>query len=262
MAKMRVLSVHDVQIQIDKSDPPQLSVLAAGAVGTPGWSGPELKPLEKKLSADGILDLDFVAEPPTGPVIQRVTPISAHVVWTGDVDRLVGVKVYSRTNEITRLLSEGGPDQQTTQAVGEEMMPAAFAGAGLPTTLALGEEGPGPTTLALGEEGPGPTTLALGEEGSPASTRALGEEGPLPTTAPLGEEHPFPTTLAPVVTEEGPWPNVAFPWPTTLALFEEGPGPKAVVGETNPASDDPKGPFGETMNQQWLLGFRNPFGSR
>jgi hypothetical protein len=74
---------------------------------------------------------------------------------------------------------------------------------GVPTTLAIGEEGgPKVTTMALGEEGnpPAPTTRAVGEEGGKppvlppgrVTTHALGEEGagppPQVTTQALGEE--------------------------------------------------------------------------
>lgn len=203
MAKMRVLSVSDVQIHIEKSNPPQVAVMATGQVGTPGWTGAELKPMETELSADGILDLEFIGEPPTGIVIQVVTPISANIVWKKDVDRLVGVKVHTRTNDITRLVSQSGPDLPTTPAIGEE------GGAGSVTTFALGEEAP--TTVFPGGEVPFPTTFPLGEQGP--KTLQVGEEGtsfviaeegkPLfgetsPTlddpTGPFGEDNRWPWT--------------------------------------------------------------------
>ncbi len=206
MAKTRALSISDVRIYIEKSNPPQLAVFAGGMVGTPGWTGLELNPLEKKLSADGILDLEFVGEPPTGPVIQVVTPVSAHAVWTEDVDRLVGVKVYSRTNEVTRLVGQAAPQQPTTPAIGEETMPAG-AFTGRLTTDAIGEENPSPTTFAPGAENPFPTTFALGEENPFPKTLLFGEEGP--KTIALGEE------TGPFVQETGPgFEDPGFPdWP-------------------------------------------------
>lgn len=207
MAKVRVLSLIDVAIQVTEGDRPELQVHVTGTVTSSGWKNPELRPLEKTLSADGILDIAFVAEPPAGKVLMVITPVTAQVTWLDSIERLVGVKVYSRTNEIVRLLP--GPDM-TTMAVGEE---GAVQAAGMPMpTMAIGE-GPFPTTMALGEEGP--TTWWPGGESPPT------------------------------------WP---FP----------GEGPKIPIGETGPAFDDPKmaWPEGPGMPFPWISGFRNPFGSR
>ena len=92
MAKqVRLYNISDIQLSIFESQPPKLGVAVSGQATTTGWKNIELVPLEKTLSPDGILDLDFVGEPPEGISIPVITPVSAHFVWADDVDRLVGV---------------------------------------------------------------------------------------------------------------------------------------------------------------------------
>jgi hypothetical protein len=204
MAKVRVLSVNEIHIQISKSPNNQADIVASGTVGTPAWKSIELSPMEKKLSPDGILDLEFVGEPPTTPVPQVLVPVSAHLTWSADVDRLIGVKVHARTNELTQLTMQGPVGGPRAAAIGAER----FAGPGTLTTAALGEEGPGTfppgenwKTLWIGEEFP--KTLALGEEGP--TTFAIGEEGPWPKPF-RGETSPLTDDPKPPFGEGPDWP--------------------------------------------------------
>ncbi len=129
---MRVYSVDDVKLSVMKSNPPKLSIIALGMVTSSGWRNPQLVPLEEQLSADGILDVEFVADPPDGISLPVLTFISGDVIWEDDVDRIIGVRVVARTNEKTELMvSDPGV---TTMAIGEESNPPL-------TTLAVGEEG-------------------------------------------------------------------------------------------------------------------------
>lgn len=249
--KQQLFSISNIHLGILKSDPPKLSVTVSGLATTSGWENSELKPLEKKLSADGILDLDFIAEPPDGISLQVLSPITAHLIWEEDVERLVGVKVYSRTEDQVQLLQSirGGElspemleNMLTTLAIGEEGNP--------PTTLLKGEEGDLPTTERVGEEAAPPTTLAFGEEGNPPTTWLRGEEGSPPTTLMFGEEGNPPTTW--LQGEEGGG--------STFRIGEEGPGPKPFFGETDPRVDDP-GPI--EIDPRFIpRGPRNPFGRR
>ncbi|KAB7613629.1 hypothetical protein F9L33_09630 [Amylibacter sp. SFDW26] len=161
MAKIRLFSISSIELALLKSNPPQLSITVAGLATTSGWSNPELKPMEKVLSADGILDLDFVAEPPSGIALQALTPIVASVIWEDDVERLIGVKVYSRSGDQVQLLAE--INTRPINQLAPTNIAATPSSGNQFTTLALGEEG-GPTTLAIGEES-GPTTFVFGEEG-------------------------------------------------------------------------------------------------
>ncbi|HET9640723.1 MAG TPA: hypothetical protein VFP12_16125 [Allosphingosinicella sp.] len=245
-AKVRVFSVVSVELELRGGESPQLTVIAHGYVVSSGWADAELVPLEKKLSADGILDLDFVATPPGEFDMPLLSPVSAVLEWkTGEVGRLMGVRVVARTNEIVRLVVRDAakeakpPIGETTQIAGEGQHPhfAALRAAGDPTTMATGEEGPPPmstmatgeetvfSTTLLGEHGGGypPTTLMLGEEGGgyPPTTHMLGEEGGgyPPTTLMLGEEGGgYPPTTHMLGEEGGGLP------PTTKMLGEEGGG--------------------------------------
>ena len=224
MSKVRIFSVQSVQLNVLKSNPPQLSVSATGFATTPLWSEPELRPLEDTLSPDGILDLEFVAVPPDQIVSQVLSPIAASTVWTNDVDRVIAVRIVSRTNDPITFLRRD-EDGASTRAVGEEG-PSATSPERMFTTFALGEETP--TTLATGEEGHWPTTLAIGEE--------------TPTTFALGEEGPWPTTFA--VGEEGA---------KTLAIGEEAGVPGMGGGKTV---------VGEVQDALAAMGLRNPFSQR
>lgn len=186
--KFRLYQVEEVQLALLKSNPPQLSVSVIGWATSSGWRDAELVPMEKTLSPDGILDLDFVAVPPDGISLTMLTRVAASLVWPDAVERLVGVKIYARGGDVIQLLPQpagngGAQAFATTLAVGEEDRPPQ-------TTLRLGEEGPFPSTRAIGEEGP--TTFALGEEGLFPKTWRRGEEGPWPKTMRLGEEGPKP----------------------------------------------------------------------
>src|SRR5688572_23815224 len=90
-AKVRVFSVVAVELELRGGEAPQLTVIAHGYVVSSGWSDAELVPLEKKLSADGILDLDFVATPPAEFDTPVLSPVSAVLEWkSGDIGRLMG----------------------------------------------------------------------------------------------------------------------------------------------------------------------------
>ena len=128
---MRVFSVEKVKLAILKSNPPKLSVVAHGQVTSTGWRNPDLVPLEKKLSPDGILDVEFTADPPKGISLPVVTDIVGDLIWEGDVERVIGVRVVARTNEVTELMTP--VDDFTTLTIGEET-------GGPVSTMAVGEE--------------------------------------------------------------------------------------------------------------------------
>ena len=253
-AKVRVFSVIEAELRVRGGEAPQLTVVAHGYVISSGWSDFELVPLERKLSADGILDLDFVATPPGEFDAPVLSPVTAVLEWnTSEVGRLMGVRIVARTNEIVRLVVRESADAkqpagETTGIAGEGQHPHFAAamtttllgeeGGGLPPTHLLGEHGGGypPTTYMLGEEGHGlpPTTQMVGEDGGGLSTRMLGEEGGglPPTTRMLGEEgHGLPPTTQ-MVGEDGGGMTTkmlgeeghGLPPMTTLMLGEEGHG--------------------------------------
>lgn len=103
----KVLKVTDVKVSVLFSLPARLQITAHGTVGTPNWTNPQLAQREYVAPpADGIYEFDFVATPPTGNVIQIVTPISAVGGMTMP-DDLKGIRVIASTNSKEALLEQG-----------------------------------------------------------------------------------------------------------------------------------------------------------
>lgn len=104
----KILDVTNVQLAIEKTNPPNLVILASGNVTTGGWSNGQLIPyVYVQPPADGIWEFDFVADPP-GPnvvVTQVITPIDSEPYrWEAYPIDLKGVRVHSSTNSFTRIL--------------------------------------------------------------------------------------------------------------------------------------------------------------
>ena len=120
----RIYSVDKVRVEgliVIPKNPPAITVSAEGWVPTTGWSHPDLAPRVYIVPPkDGILDLDFVATPPTGLVLQVFTRIGlakAFIIppW------VLGVRVHSSTNEIEELID--GAKQPTEADLKGEGMP-------------------------------------------------------------------------------------------------------------------------------------------
>ncbi|MBI4922543.1 MAG: hypothetical protein HY834_12410 [Devosia nanyangense] len=144
----KVFSVSSVQLQILKSNPVQILVVAHGMAATSGWKNIDLVPVANS-DGDGVLDLDFVGTPPTGISLQVLTPVTGDFVIDKNADKLAGVMVHARTNSMTALVGGGDATTPGEPSKGvDRFMPTAFNA--MPdriTTFALGEEGI--TTLAL-----------------------------------------------------------------------------------------------------------------
>jgi len=59
-----------------------LLIQAWGKVTTSGWAVPQLEPVAGFPDANGTMEFAFVAVPPSGIVLQVVTPIFAATLWT------------------------------------------------------------------------------------------------------------------------------------------------------------------------------------
>lgn len=209
---VRILEVQQIKYSYLKSMPSKLMIEARGIVSTMGWSDIKLVPMEKKLSDDGILDLEFVGKPPKEAAGQKITEVMASILIEDDVEKIHGILVHARTNNLLQMIGEVASsvstdfefqkyDHVTTMVVGEEDKFPPI------TTFEIGEEGKSPflgeegKSPYLGEEGKSPfkgeetKTLHIGEEGkSPfmgeeGKTFKLGEEG---KTFKLGEEGKSP----------------------------------------------------------------------
>jgi hypothetical protein len=114
----RIMKATGVDISIIKTKPPKILITATGEVTTTGWTNPSLEPWFYLLAPeDGIQDFDFVAEPPTGPAGEKITPIAAQLLVDLDPDNywgegkpLRGVRIHSRSKEtIEGTIGKDGP---------------------------------------------------------------------------------------------------------------------------------------------------------
>jgi hypothetical protein len=74
-----VYSVTEVTVRVMESHPEQLAIEARGATRSGGWRNPQLVPDHSAKYEPGVLYFKFVAEPPRGPALQALTPITARV---------------------------------------------------------------------------------------------------------------------------------------------------------------------------------------
>ena len=119
----RIYSVDKVQVEgliVIRENPPAIAVSAEGWVPTTGWSHPDLTPwIYIVPPKDGILDLDFIATPPTGVVLQVVTKIGVAKAFS--VPPWVrGVRVHSSTNKVEALI-DGAKQPSEAELKGEGM---------------------------------------------------------------------------------------------------------------------------------------------
>jgi hypothetical protein len=120
----RIYSVEKVHVEAligIPENPPIIAVSAEGWVPTSGWSHPDLTPWVYIVPPkDGILDLDFVATPPTGIVLQVLTKIGVARAFPVPA-WVLGVRVHSSTNQIAAPIAGVSPASE-----------AVLAGEGLP----------------------------------------------------------------------------------------------------------------------------------
>ncbi len=190
MAKRLVLSVDVVEAVLLKSNPPKLAITARGWVSTSGWRDPTMELIDPKseLSPDGVLDFNFMAEPPTGIALQVLTPVAASFVWEQDAERVVAVRVVARTNERTEFLQQ---PTFTTLALGEET--PTFPQRPFPwTSFPRSEESPTPPwggeqfpTGPRGEHWP-PTDPRIDDPIGPQWNSDGGVTDPAPWRSPFG----------------------------------------------------------------------------
>jgi hypothetical protein len=97
-----VYSVSTLNIGWLESQPPKLAITIGGEVSTPGWTGFTLAHrIYIVPPAGGIYEADVVGVPPSGNVIQVITPFSFNEVWNHVPADLKGLKVYSATDSVT-----------------------------------------------------------------------------------------------------------------------------------------------------------------
>lgn len=82
---------------------------ATGMTATAGWTQAGFLPrIYAATPPDGVYEIDVVAQKPTGPAAQVLTPVEVSGGWSKYTDgRVKGVKFISKTNEIVAMLPAG-----------------------------------------------------------------------------------------------------------------------------------------------------------
>ena len=94
-----VHSVENVSIEIIKSHPPQLQIVAEGTVSSTGFTDAMLdETIYIDPPADGVYEYSFVATPPEEAGAPLMTPIRAESLRFPLPNGLKGVSVRSETN--------------------------------------------------------------------------------------------------------------------------------------------------------------------
>ena len=97
----KILAVLDVRLAIEKSNPPNIFIVAR-EVNTTGWSDGQLVPFTYTTPPDdGIYEFDFVAKPPSGIFGQMISPINSEYVWHNFPNDVKGIRIYASRNSIS-----------------------------------------------------------------------------------------------------------------------------------------------------------------
>jgi hypothetical protein len=100
-----VYQVDSVELSTIKTEPPQLQIVAHGTVRTGGYTnGTLIEIVYIQPPEDGIWEYDFVADPPSGPSTDALTPIQAETIRSSIPDGLKGIRVRGETNSAEALL--------------------------------------------------------------------------------------------------------------------------------------------------------------
>ncbi|EOU3287236.1 hypothetical protein ACNVJQ_005132 [Vibrio harveyi] len=96
----KIYSVSSACFHLNKSNPPQLIISAAGQVNSSGWNNGRLVPwIYVAPPSDGIQDFDFIATSPEGVVLWMLMPISGQ----GTIELpgwATGVRIHSSSNKV------------------------------------------------------------------------------------------------------------------------------------------------------------------
>lgn len=100
MATIRIQKIKSAMIEIAKTHPPTLEIIASGIVPTSGYSNPKLDPyVYIHPPANGIWDFDFSVEQPNGPNPDVITEMIAKLDWSMPKD-LKGIRIHGHNGEI------------------------------------------------------------------------------------------------------------------------------------------------------------------
>lgn len=102
MATKPVFEVKSMEVPLKQSDPPFVKVTAYGTTRTGGWTNGQLiQIIHVAPPKDGMIELNFVADEPTGGSTDAITPIKSAQLDLGLVpEGTKGVRVIAETNSI------------------------------------------------------------------------------------------------------------------------------------------------------------------
>ena len=96
-----ILRVDTVTVDLEKTNPPQLTVQAEGQVSSLGWTAPKLSIYVYVVPpADGIQEFDFMATPPSGVVAPSTEKVKASYTIRDMPSWVLGVRVHASSNNV------------------------------------------------------------------------------------------------------------------------------------------------------------------
>jgi hypothetical protein len=120
----KVFTVKTVDVVIDKSAPPVLSIDVTGEVLTSGWKNPDLSAyVYVRQPEDGVYDFDFIAQEPEGIALEVITPISLSYKTTDFDHDINGVKIHASENFIVAFIDNSKRERIAIDQTGLIKMP-------------------------------------------------------------------------------------------------------------------------------------------
>jgi hypothetical protein len=102
MATKPVYEVESMDMTVMESNPPIVRLKASGTTRTGGWTNAQLvQIIHVAPPKDGMIELSFVADEPTGASPAAITPIESAELKLGLVpEGTNGVRIIAETNQI------------------------------------------------------------------------------------------------------------------------------------------------------------------
>ncbi|MEQ8433116.1 MAG: hypothetical protein RIA71_02655 [Oceanicaulis sp.] len=128
MTSKTIYSVTEpVTAWLNKKNPPSLGVAATGMTRTGGWTNGRLAArVYVTPPEDGVQEFDFIADAPTGMVIQALMPIAGMGGLDPAPDWLRGVRVITETNSVESLFGPALAGEALESGAYEDESSAGF----------------------------------------------------------------------------------------------------------------------------------------
>lgn len=90
-----------IDVKLMERQPPLAEVTVKGVAPTGGWTNITLRPVETK---GGVLELELVGTPPSGPATQALTNIAAAVQINPLPAEVKMIRIVSQTNKALKVI--------------------------------------------------------------------------------------------------------------------------------------------------------------